>query len=175
MFSTVIWHPSALGFSAPVVFVQYLAAMAVVQAVTQYARGYDRLRGRLRLKWPNDIYADSSNVTASESSSSSSASGGGGKNQKGVDSYVKIGGVLVNSSYSGDSYGLVVGVGMNVANAAPTTGLDALAAQCGLPAFQRETLLAKILAAFEDLYNIFCVEGWGRKLEDIYYGMWLHE
>jgi biotin---protein ligase len=156
MFSTVIWHPSAIAYSAPVVFVQYLAAMAVVQAVKQYARGYNKLR--LRLKWPNDIYAG---INATE----------GEKD----DTYIKIGGVLVNSTYSGDSYGLVVGVGVNVANAAPTTGLDALAMKFGLPAFQRETLLARILAVFEDLYHTFSTEGWASSLEDVYYGMWLHK
>ena len=153
MFSTVIWHASTLSYTAPVVFVQSLAAMAVVQAARGYARGYERLR--LRLKWPNDVYA-------------------GTTKEGGEEGFVKVGGGVVNSSYAGESYGLVVGVGVNVANAAPTTGLDALATQCGLPVFQREILLAKILAAFEELYGTFCAEGWGSKLEDIYYGMWLH-
>lgn len=44
----------------------------------------------LRLKWPNDIYAD---VGTGE----------------GHERYRKIGGILVNSSYAGDEFTLVVG------------------------------------------------------------------
>jgi biotin--protein ligase len=131
--------------------------MAVVQAIRSYGRGYDKIP--MHLKWPNDIYAG---VTASTTPS--------GQNQK----FVKVGGILINSTYSGSAYGLVVGIGVNVGNAAPTTGLDALARECGLPVFQREVLLARILGAFEELYALFCREGWGRVLENVYYGMWLH-
>jgi biotin--protein ligase len=154
MFSTVIWHPMQISHSAPVVFVQYLAAMAVVRGAKTYARGYDALP--LRLKWPNDVYA--------EEFSSGSKPG-----------YVKVGGILVNSSYSGEEYGLVVGVGVNVANAAPTTGLDLLAKRLGLPPFETEKLLARILTTFEELYVKFCGEGWGSDLESMYYDMWLHK
>jgi biotin---protein ligase len=152
MFSTVIWHSATLSSSAPVIFVQYLAGMAVIAGVRAYARGYERVADKVRLKWPNDVYAVTEDGT-----------------------YVKIGGVLVNSTYSGDAYGLVVGVGVNVANAAPTTGLDAIARSCGIEPFQRETLLARILASFEELYTAFCVEGWGSRMEGIYYDMWLHK
>jgi biotin--protein ligase len=39
--------------SAPVVFIQYLAAMAVVQGVKSYDKGFDKLP--IKLKWPNDV------------------------------------------------------------------------------------------------------------------------
>jgi biotin---protein ligase len=150
MFSAVLWHPATIAFSSPVVFVQYLAAMAVVRAVKRYGKAYADLG--VKLKWPNDIYADE----------------GDGK-------YVKVAGILVNSTYSGEAYGLIIGIGINVANALPTIGLDLLAARKGLQPFQREKLLGLILSSFEDLYAQFCVEGWGRPLEDEYLGMWLHK
>jgi biotin--protein ligase len=149
MFSLVLWHSASIAFSSPVVFVQYLAAMAVVRGVRRYSKAHAKLG--VRLKWPNDVYAEESD----------------GK-------FVKVSGILVNSTYSGDAYGLVVGVGINVANAAPTIGLDALAVKKGLEPFQREKLLGLILGSFEDLYIQFCTEGWGRSLEEEYLGMWLH-
>jgi biotin--protein ligase len=138
--------------SAPVVFVQYLAALAIVRGVQSYAPGYASLP--VKLKWPNDIYALDPK--------------GNGKD------YVKIGGILVNSSYAGSDYTLVVGIGLNVANAAPTTGLNVLAAAKNLEPFQAEKLLARILTSFESIYNTFCREGWSRDLEDEYYKQWLH-
>ena len=38
---------------APVVFVQYLAAMAIVEGIKSYDNGYRNLP--IKLKWPNDI------------------------------------------------------------------------------------------------------------------------
>ena len=38
---------------APVVFLQYLAALAIVEGVQTYDKGYQRIP--VRLKWPNDI------------------------------------------------------------------------------------------------------------------------
>jgi biotin---protein ligase len=138
--------------------------MAVVQAIRAYGRGYEKIP--LRLKWPNDIYA----AVSSSSTPPTAAADASEQKRK----FVKVGGILINSTYSGSAYGLVVGIGVNVGNAAPTTGLDALARECGLPVFQREVLLARILGAFEELYGLFCREGWGSALEDVYYGMWLH-
>lgn len=39
--------------SAPVVFLQYLSAMAVVRGIKNYAKGYEKIP--VKLKWPNDI------------------------------------------------------------------------------------------------------------------------
>ncbi len=38
---------------APVVFLQYLAALAIVEGIKTYDRGYEHMP--VRLKWPNDI------------------------------------------------------------------------------------------------------------------------
>lgn len=40
---------------APVVFIQYLAALAIVEGVQSYDAGYQDMP--LKLKWPNDICA----------------------------------------------------------------------------------------------------------------------
>lgn len=53
MFSTVIRHPLGKLQSAPVVFIQYLAAMAVVSGIKSYGVGYDTMP--VKMKWPNDI------------------------------------------------------------------------------------------------------------------------
>ncbi|KAF9631751.1 Biotin/lipoate A/B protein ligase [Lasiodiplodia theobromae] len=162
MYSTVLRHSVALSQSAPVVFIQYLAALATVMGVHAYDTGYSKLP--VRLKWPNDIYALDPATAAFKDG-----------NSKNPSDFAKIGGVLVNSSYQGSEYTLVAGVGVNVANAAPTTSLDALARAHGLPPFRTEKLLASILVKFEEMYRKFVREGWSEEMERIYYGYWLHE
>ncbi|KAI9682802.1 MAG: biotin holocarboxylase synthetase [Bathelium mastoideum] len=159
MFSTVLRHPLHLNASAPVIFIQYLAALAIAQGITTYDKGYGNVP--VKLKWPNDIFA--LDPTAS----------GPGAEKK----YVKIGGILVNSSYSGSDYTLVVGVGVNVTNAAPTTSLNALLGlktTQGLQAFTLEKLLARILTCFEQIYEKFCRSGWDESLNQEYLNHWLH-
>lgn len=156
MFSTVLRHPLSLNTSAPVVFVQYLAALAIVAGIHGYESGSRYSKMPVKLKWPNDIYA--LDPTA-------------GKDE---EKYVKIGGILVNSSYSGGDYTMVVGIGLNVLNAAPTTSLSALARKLSLPPLPLEKLLASILTHFERLYTRFCRTGWDKHFEELYYGAWLH-
>ena len=85
--------------------------------------------------------------------------------------YVKIGGILVNSHYNSSEFLAVVGVGLNVTNAAPTTSLNALKPPAP---FISEKLLACILATFSRLYASFTVNGFDKDLESIYYRHWLH-
>ncbi|KAL8953923.1 MAG: hypothetical protein Q9222_000210 [Ikaeria aurantiellina] len=147
MFSTVIRHSMSLMPQAPVVFLQYLAALAIVEGIKTYDHGFSRLP--VRLKWPNDIYpADPSGKT-----------------------FVKIGGILVNSHYSTSEYLSVVGVGLNTTNASPTTSLNALNPPY---AFAAEKLLARILTCFSDLYARFIETGFDEYFENLYYGHWLH-
>lgn len=155
VFSTVLKHSLSLSSSAPVVFVQYLAAMAIVAGIHNYDKGYKNLP--IRLKWPNDVYALDPTTPAGEE-----------------DRYVKISGVLVNSSYSGGDYTLVVGIGLNALNAAPTTSLRHLAQKAKLQPPSLERLLASILVNFEALYARFCRTGWDKGFEERYYNMWLH-
>lgn len=53
--STVINHPASISGTRPIVFMQYLAAVATVEAIHGYGPGYEKIP--VRLKWPNDICA----------------------------------------------------------------------------------------------------------------------
>jgi biotin--protein ligase len=152
MFSTVIHHSFSLTQNAPVIFVQYIAALAVAQGIKTYAPGYENVS--VKLKWPNDIYAQ---IPGSP-----------------TNPLVKIVGILVNSSYSGSDYSLTVGIGLNLDNPLPTISLNSLVCALGLKGMTNEKLLASILASFESLYRTFCRSGWNRELEDLYYQNWLH-
>ncbi|KAL4975845.1 biotin-protein ligase [Aspergillus desertorum] len=157
MFSTVVRHPMEKMQSAPVVLVQYLAALAVVQGVRSYDEGYDAMP--VKLKWPNDVYALDPDEPEHKKQ------------------YTKICGILVNSQYSSNEYTSVVGIGLNATNASPTTSLTALAARfVGRKAapITLEKLLARILTVFEDLYTRFLRTGFDRDLEGMYYESWLH-
>ena len=163
MFSVVIRHPMARMQSAPVVFVQYLAAMAIVNGIKAYdGKLYNDMP--VKLKWPNDIFALDP-VKAKDN--------GGDRNEN----YTKIGGILVNSHYNTKEYIAVCGIGLNTANAAPTTSLNQLIPSLkkqNLEPFTLEKLLARILTVFEDLYNTFLETGFDHKMEQDYYKHWLH-
>ncbi|KAK5118066.1 hypothetical protein LTR62_004112 [Meristemomyces frigidus] len=168
MFSTVLRHSFALSATAPVVFVQYLIALAIVAAIKKYdseegSSGYARIP--VRLKWPNDIYALDPGVPAPADGEPASP-----------DRYVKIGGILVNSSYAGGDYTLICGIGLNVSNPSPTTSLNTLLAKQipGLEPFRLEPLLAAILSEFENLYTRFRRTGWDSHFQQLYYSSWLH-
>ncbi|KAI2609587.1 biotin-protein ligase [Hypoxylon fragiforme] len=154
--STVINHPAHLAPSRPIVFIQYLAAIAIVEAVKSYDKGYEEVP--VKLKWPNDIYA----LDPRQGSSSSSS-----------PSYVKIGGILSNCSYSSGSYQIVLGIGINATNRRPTTSLDALLPPHLAP-FRIEKLLAGIIVRLEALYKAFADRGFTRDMEGAYYAHWLH-
>jgi len=74
-----------------VVFIQYLAALAISEALDPGTEG-GRSEGVLgvRIKWPNDVYA--------------LVKGEGGKIEK-----VKIGGILVNSNYANGKFKVMAG------------------------------------------------------------------
>jgi Biotin/lipoate A/B protein ligase family len=68
------------------VFVQYLASLAVVKGIRSYDVGWEDVA--VCIKWPNDVY---------------------GKPQ-GTERWEKIGGIIVNSTYLENEYVLVVGL-----------------------------------------------------------------
>ncbi|KAI0388593.1 class II aaRS and biotin synthetase [Xylariaceae sp. FL0594] len=159
--STVINHPAHLAASRPIVFINYLAAIATVQAIKSYDVGYEFMP--VKMKWPNDIYALDPRAASSNSSSSSSSS----------PAYAKICGILANCAYSAGSYQIVLGIGVNTNNARPTTSLDALLPP-HLPRFNIERLTARILTRLESLYKDWVRHGFTRALEETYYAHWLH-
>ncbi|KAF2724561.1 class II aaRS and biotin synthetase [Polychaeton citri CBS 116435] len=157
MFSTVLRHALALSTSAPVTFIQYIAALAIVEGIKGYDNGFQKMP--VKLKWPNDIYALEPGVKE--------------------ERYVKIGGILVNSSYSGGDYTLTLGVGLNATNAAPTTSLSQLLShflpqQSAKTQIAPERLLAAILTHFSILYTRFKRTGFDAVFEKKYYEYWLH-
>ncbi|GAB0133987.1 hypothetical protein EsDP_00002375 [Epichloe bromicola] len=153
MFSTIINHPAYLAASRPVVFIQYIAAIAIVEAIQSYDVGYENLP--IKLKWPNDIYALDPTKPASSKT------------------YVKIGGILSQCGYSDGSYQIVLGIGINAINPRPTTSISDLLPPGASP-LRIETLLARILARLESLHAQFRREGFTEKLERRYYRHWLH-
>jgi biotin---protein ligase len=107
-FSILVRAPlrGASGLSAPrLVFVQYLAGLAIVRACRdERALGAER-GARVRLKWPNDVYVDLPSPSSSSSSSSSpspSSSSGGGEKKK-------VGGTLTNMSFADGNADVIIG------------------------------------------------------------------
>ncbi|KUI69415.1 Biotin--protein ligase [Cytospora mali] len=167
IFSTVINHAAHIAATRPVVFVQYIMAIAIVEATRSYdgspKGAYSDIP--VRLKWPNDVYAQDP------------ANPWGGENGK-KPNYVKVGGILTNCAYSNGNYQLVVGVGINTTNARPTTSLNevlsAFSQRHNLAPFRIERFLARLLTRFESLYREFVRHGFTRSMEERYYDLWLH-
>lgn len=87
-FSLLLTLPTSL--SSKIVFIQYLMALAVCEAVDE--------DGRLgvKVKWPNDIYAECEGV-------------GGTKIGSGEKGRAKLGGILVNTNFVGGQWRIVIG------------------------------------------------------------------
>ncbi|KAK3952032.1 biotin-protein ligase [Pseudoneurospora amorphoporcata] len=163
--STVINHASKVIASRPLAFINYLAAIAIVEAI----KGYDHTQDiyqklDVKIKWPNDVYVRD-------------------PSKPDEPAYVKVSGILANCSYSAPNYQIIVGIGINTNNAEPTTSLDALlkwtASKLGgdkpcPPQFKIERLVARIITCLEILYDHFLSKGFSDKLEALYYKHWLH-
>ncbi|PHH77737.1 hypothetical protein CDD80_251 [Ophiocordyceps camponoti-rufipedis] len=153
MFSTIINHPAHLAVSRPAIFLQYIAAIAVVEAVQSLGAGYKDLP--VKLKWPNDIYALDPTKPASS------------------QQYVKIGGVLSHCGYCDGQYQVILGIGINATNPRPTTALSDLL-PAGAAPLRIEVLLARILTRLEAVHAEFLRHGFSEELERRYYRHWLH-
>lgn len=135
-------------------FVQYIATLAIVQAVQQLAQ--QRLQGSsldVRIKWPNDIYSNG----------------------------MKIGGVLCHSTYRSKEFQVVIGVGLNLDNSQPTTCVNdilhhqhaELQQQSTWQPITREELLACILYELQGLLATLVANGFA-PLQQAYLQAWLH-
>ncbi|KAJ2619590.1 biotin holocarboxylase synthetase, partial [Coemansia sp. RSA 1358] len=162
-FTMLLRHPSLK--QAPVVMMQYLMSIAIVEAVKSQP-GYEGIP--LRLKWPNDLYGLHTPVADSDDSSDNSG-----------PSYEKFGGIMVSSSHKGGEFTLLFGCGINVANPLPTTSINKLISEhnhnygTNLAAMSMEQVLALVTSKFEELYRQFLVDGFAPFLK-IYYKHWLH-
>ncbi|KAJ1851406.1 biotin holocarboxylase synthetase [Coemansia sp. RSA 2703] len=166
-FTMLLRHPNLK--QAPVVMLQYLFSLAAMEAI-KCQPGYEGLP--LRLKWPNDVYA-------LYDSSSSSDTSGASSDEAGEPGYVKIGGLLVGSSYRDNEFTLLFGFGISVANPLPTTSVNKLIREhnlrngTALAPMTMEKTLALVTSKFEELYRQFLAHGFEPLLK-LYYRSWLH-
>lgn len=133
------------GANRPLQFVQYIAGLALIESIPdECAEARHAAEKVLRIKWPNDIFVDG----------------------------LKVAGILCESSLFRDRCTLYVGVGVNVANTAPTMALARLPWAASLT---RETLLARFLVVFEHYLGLFVEQGWQASgLGALYTARWLH-
>lgn len=174
-FSYYFKHPivSEHQTTTSAVLIQYLQALAVVEGI-RLVPGYEDLA--IHLKWPNDIYGLDYRELGPDGSPSKK----------------KVGGILVNSFSSGNSFSIVVGTGINTSNTKPTICINDLIDQLNsrrnqeatekgiLPEppliyISQEQYLALILNRFRHIYTQFMVEKQGLSpFLDRYYKYWLH-
>ncbi|KAF8075278.1 biotin-ligase [Lyophyllum atratum] len=148
---SVLLRVSLSSFPASkLVFVQYLFALAVVEACRDESV-LGKRGNHVRLKWPNDIYA----VVEGERK--------------------KIGGILVNTNFAGGNIDIVIGCGLNVLNAAPIFSLAQLLSQDERKSLMLEKTVANILARFDKMWGTFVQErGSFDSFMDLYLERWLH-
>ncbi|OCH92771.1 class II aaRS and biotin synthetase [Obba rivulosa] len=150
-FSLLLYVPMQTLPTYRVVFVQYLFGLVVVEACRD-AGVLGKLGGKVRLKWPNDIY-----VVLDD-----------GEKRK-------IGGVLVNTSFNGGSVEVIIGCGLNVLNPPPTTSLQQLVPPDVDIRLSMERTAAVIMAKFEEMWNTFLINrGSFAPFMDLYLERWLH-
>ncbi|KAJ7856610.1 biotin-ligase [Mycena leptocephala] len=131
--------------ASKLVFVQYLFALAVVEACRDESV-LGEAAAPVRLKWPNDIYAVF----------------GDGEGSK-----RKIGGILVNTSFAGS--------GLNVLNPPPITSLSQLLPSDDDYHLSMERTAAAILVKFERMWSIFVKgKGSFEPFMDLYLQRWMH-
>ncbi|KIK59504.1 hypothetical protein GYMLUDRAFT_44476 [Collybiopsis luxurians FD-317 M1] len=157
---------------AKLVFIQYLFALAVVDACRTDAVIGAELGQKVRIKWPNDIYVYY----------------GGGKAEK-----VKIGGILVSSMFApgGKEADIIIGCGLDVLCRHPlfsllrvgaptlsTTYKDPICAASMEPILSQLTMegtLAAILGKFEKMWQSFLASGGDfEPWLGMYQDRWLH-
>ncbi|KAE8217614.1 hypothetical protein CF319_g8338 [Tilletia indica] len=195
-FSLVLRLPVA---AAPqIVFVQYLAGLAVVLALRsgvvlpegtsdEVWKAFGREVGeKVRIKWPNDLYAEVQDVDGALEESMREMGLGERKGTfvQGGKRYAKLGGILVNSQFVDNEFLLVVGCGVNVLNRRPTTSVSDLILAANstsadrkdpiLPILSQEDFGGGVLATFGRLWSVFEQAGSFQPFLEAYRKVWLH-
>lgn len=126
---------------------QYVVSLAIIEAIEAVCKAKFLPLPNVRIKWPNDIYAEG----------------------------LKIGGVLCTSTYSSKKFNVTVGIGLNLDNEKPTTCLNSLLQKLttNTHLLQKEELLVAFFGKFEVLLDVFLKQGFST-LESKYYEKWLH-
>ena len=96
---------------APLVFVQYIVSLAMVEAIRSFDSGFEDFP--VKLKWPNDVYCENPDFKQDS------------KDEDNLEFY-KVGGLLINSNVLDNQYVLVAGLGVNVSNYAPSISLNTI-------------------------------------------------
>ncbi|KAH7911490.1 class II aaRS and biotin synthetase [Hygrophoropsis aurantiaca] len=141
------------------VFIQYLYALAVVEAchaLDPVSRGW---AADVRLKWPNDIY------------------GMFPDHQGRKKELRKLGGVLVNTSFGSGIADVIIGCGLNLLNEPPIASLAQLTPSSTTPPYLTvEHVAAAILSTFEDMWAKFLAheERGFESFMGLYLERWLH-
>ncbi|THH02031.1 hypothetical protein EW026_g756 [Hermanssonia centrifuga] len=138
---------------ARLVFVQYLFALAVVEACRDDGV-LGSLGDKIRLKWPNDIYIV-----------------GDDENEKAT----KVAGILVYTTFDGNDVDIVIGCGVNVLNPPPIASLASLIPSGVDRKLSMERTAAIIMAKFQSMWTTFLAhKGSFDPFMDLYLGRWLH-
>lgn len=141
----------------------------------------------VRIKWPNDLYGEAEGlggIVAEEKEEEGDTKGADEDDrspERPKKGRAKLGGILVNASLQNGEWRLVVGCGINILNDLPTTSIAQLMAlreqregrdEARLPSM--EDSFAKIMVAFDVLWERFVEEKGFENFLDEYLGRWLH-
>ncbi|TDH73088.1 hypothetical protein CCR75_007419 [Bremia lactucae] len=127
-------------------FVQYLVSLAVIKAVESIHVVVSSGSNPVKIKWPNDIYANQ----------------------------VKIGGILCHSDYSNGKFNVTTGIGINISNRSPTICLqDVLGSKRYPRTVTKEDFLAAFCNVYEPMERLFLMHGFEPFVAD-YLARWLH-
>lgn len=149
MFSIQLHVPMDSVIARALPLVQHLVAVSVVSAVRSLP-GYESID--IGLKWPNDIYANSS---------------------------IKLGGLIVNSMVEATVAICNVGCGVNLSNSDPTTCINSLIRThneqngTNLEEISFERFFAMTFTELERIYNAVQQDRM-EYLYELYYKYWLH-
>ncbi|CAO2834694.1 unnamed protein product [Amaranthus hypochondriacus] len=127
--------------------VQYVASLAITEALKDlcYDSGFPQLG--VKIKWPNDLFLNG----------------------------LKVGGILSTSTYKSNKFNISVGIGLNVDNKEPTTCLNSRLQQISsrVCRLRKEDILAYFFGKFENFFELFISQGF-QPFEELYYKTWLH-
>ena len=150
MVSCLVSIPLSSNLGRRLPFIQHIVAVAFVRALKS-RKGYENLQ--INLKWPNDIYIKKS---------------------------VKVGGVIVNSTFFDGDFKVIFGIGVNVCNDRPTESVNSLIRKynvenkTNLQELTIEEMLAGMMNQVELLINLCQREGCDAFCRE-YYKHWLHD
>ncbi|OWZ12410.1 Biotin-protein ligase [Phytophthora megakarya] len=137
---------SAFTDGATLPFVQYLVSLAIIKAVEAVNGALPGSAGPVRIKWPNDIYANQ----------------------------VKIGGILCQSEYRDGKFSVTTGIGINISNRSPTICLQDILSTQEQPCYlTKEEFLAAFCNVYEPMEKLFQEKGFEPFMAD-YTARWLH-